>query len=304
MKHLVNRLLTVFASGLLLASCSTDDYEPSYDNSELWQGELAAAPYAKDAVCLVPTGAEFAGKTVSFIELSPSGQYFITYMGNGSYSRPQSFRKLKTETRDWLPYESVTSGFFTVLGENRYELDGFGVMTINSDGTVNLTLTEGDTYVWPVTKVDKIDNTPLNTRLCRSWDLIDGYIDFLDEKMNKVYSLEIPLSVMEEDYIYAISFTFAGRVYRKDYPEDGWYGGSWRWSDAASQIVECHSDDPSNGEGMFQAIFNNNRMLVMNPWMFEDGEEARWEFTNIPGYDNIPYNVRYAREYINLEAMN
>ncbi len=293
-----------FVGLTLLASCSTDEYEPSADDSGLWKGELAAAPYANDAVCLLPEGATLGGETIKSIELTGSGLYFITYTGGTQRYKPASLKKAnRKQTRDWLP-EDVKSGNFTKLGANRYMLDGFGEVTINSDGTVNIELKEGGNYVWPVTKLDKIDDNKLNSRLCRTWNLVDGHVDFLNADLKVIYTMNISKKEMEEEYIYAIAFTLSGRVYRKDAPDEPWYGGTWRWSSTQSQLVEVHSDNPEDGEGIFQVLFDGDKMQVMNPTEFYDSDEARWEFSEISGAQNIPDGVRFAREYINLKAMN
>lgn len=305
MKLMLRHLWVAIVGLSLLSACSTDEIEPSVDSSELWKGELAAAPYSKDAVCLKPKGATVDGQAVSTIELTASGLYFITYEGDNAQYNAASLKKANRRfTRDWLPYYDIVSGDFTPLGGNKYRLKNWGDITINSDGSITVELEEGGNYVWPVTKVDRIDESALNSRLCRTWNLINGHIDFLDEDLNVIYSMKISEKEMDQDYIYAVTFTYAGRAYRKDYPEDPWYGGSWRWSDMRSQLVEMHSDDPEDGEGIFQVLFDNNNMEVMNPTEFYDGEEARWEFNNISGWEWIPDETRYAREYINLKAMN
>lgn len=305
MKLMLRHLWVAIAGISLFSACSTDEIEPSVDSSELWKGELAAAPYAKDAVCLNTSGASVDGQTISTIELTASGLYFITFEGDKTQYNAASLKKSNRKfTRDWLPYYDIVSGDFTPLGGNKYRLKNWGDITINPDGTITVELEEGGNYVWPVTKVDRIDESTLNSRLCRTWYLINGHIDFLDADLNVIYSMKISGEEMAEDYIYAVTFTYSGRAYRKDYPEDPWYGGSWRWSDMRSQLVEMHSDDIEDGEGIFQVLFDNNNMEVMNPTEFYDGEEARWEFNNISGWEGIPDATRYAREYINLKAMN
>lgn len=305
MKKFVHYLWVLFAIAGLCTACSTDDIEPSTDNSELWQGNLAAAPYANDAVCLEPHDASINGKTVNTIELTASGLYYITYAGSQTYYRPASFRKIAPATRDWTPEQSIVTGEFTPLGKNKYNLKNFGEMTINPDGTVRIELEDGQEYIWPVTSVPKIDNISQNTRLCRTWQLVSAHIDFLNSDMKVIYSLNVPEGGMEQaNYIYAVTFTSAERVYRQDEPNDYWYGGNWYWADLSAQLVYLESDDPSDGEGIFQVLFKDNKMEIMNPWDFNEFFESLDYFLDIPGAENIPAESRYAREYINLKAMN
>lgn len=109
---------------------------------------------------------------------------------------------------------------------------------------------------------------------------------------------------MEYEYIYAITFCNSERVYRQDEPGDNWYGGNWWWSNESMQLVGVTSDDEEDGEGIFQVIFDGNEMQIMNPSEFEYGEDAMYEFDYLPGSEEIPSSTRYAREYINLKAMN
>ncbi len=328
MKRIHSLLVATAVVGLGLSSCTTDDIEPSTSNGALWEGSLAPAPFENDARLLEMSENLDGYGTVTSIELTSSGLYYVTYDYEYEYpylytpadtraDKPASTFALrkhsranhaaKASTRDWTPYQSVICGDFKVLGNGTYDLEGFGIMTINPDHTISLTMADdGREHVWDVTIADKIPNSDsaLNSRLCRTWKLIDGKIEFLNNDREIVYTLNISPSIMEDEYIYEITFSTSGRVYRRDGADEGWYGGGWRWSDNTLQLVEMWSDDPSDGAGIFQTIFKDKDMQVMNPWYFDDPEEARWEFGEIPGSERIPADVRYAREFINMKAMN
>lgn len=306
MRFLNSTLLpAMLVAGIMLGGCSTDEIEPGKTNSAVWEGTLAPAPYEKEAVCLLPQGGDLNGRTVKSIELSSSGLYFIEYADNYSPYYRNDFHRVSVKTRDWMPQQSIESGEFTVNGNGEYILNKFGTLSINPDGTVNLKVnSDQTTYIWPVTKLDKIESTPLNERLCRTWELTSARVVFLDNNMKELYSIDVPSSDIRDYYILAVTFTTSGRAYRLDNELEGWYGGDWRWANAANQLVELTSDNENDGEGIFQALFKNEYLEIMNPWSFYDAEDARYEFGDYPGAENIPDATRYAREFINLKAMN
>lgn len=303
------RYLCVSAVGLsLLSSCSTDEMEPSSGTSELWKGELSDAPYEKDAVCLNFSDAEVQGLNIKSIELTGSGLYFINYDNetDSDLAEPgyrSGFRKSRNITKlsaNDIP--DIQTGNFTPLGANKFRLNQWGDITINSDGTVSVELLEGSSYIWNATKSDKIEPTALNSRLCRTWDIVGAHIDCLDEDLNVIYSFNLSQKEVEREYVEAICFTSAGRFYQKD---GSWDGGTWNWSNPALQLlITAISDSESSDDAMFQVLFDQNYMEVMMPIPFIDGEEAQWEYSHLTGSSGIPDNTRYTREYFNLKAMN
>lgn len=290
----------------LMNSCATDEYDPAGNSSDLWKGELASAPYENDAVCLQLEEAVMNDKSVSTIELTGSGDYFITYVSyeesDWNY-KPSLLRKAKGNcTRELESVYKIQTGEFNKLGDSKFSLEGFGVITINPNGTVTVDLEDGKDYLWAFTKADKIADTALNSRLCRTWKLQKVYVEFLDKNRKVIYTLNVPDQEMRDEYIYSIAFTLAGRYYTQDEAYGAWYGGIWEWSNVASQIISTVPDDEDEEDGTFQVLFDNNRMDVMIPTVYEDADDARDEFWNITGSSNIPEGTRYGRQYIKMVA--
>ncbi len=299
---------------MAFAACTTDNTDIGPDGpaqSEIWIGSLAPAPYASDAACYKLTNAKIDDTIIESIELSASGLYYIIqqprsyvyYDDETTRSAEDTntpfFRSFnKSLTRDWLPYESILTGNYTKLSNGKYRLDGFGDIDVASDGKVDITLTSGQNYLWKCELMPKIPDTMLNARLCRAWKTLSVKIEFLDKKYKTVFTHTCTQDEIKEEYIQGLTFTSAGKMY--EYDEGDWYSYSWNWSNEKGQLIQLMADDPDDGSGICQVTFDNNKINFINPFVFEDAEDAREEFYYLNDANQIPSSTRYAREIVTL----
>ena len=82
MKKYFKLLALAMAALVVFASCETDEVSTSDGN--LWEGELAAAKYASDAVLY-----NINADGVQSVELTGSGLYFVTPSYSGGDYPPQ-----------------------------------------------------------------------------------------------------------------------------------------------------------------------------------------------------------------------
>lgn len=307
--------LTLMALPFAMAfvSCTTDDTEvdPSGPaQGELWTGSLAPAPYAADAACYKLFNASVDGMELESIELSASGFYYITTEPDYNYDNYNEVRSSEAKfvrlfrpagkvlTRDWLPYTSIITGNYTKLNNGKYRLDGFGDIDVASNGQVDITLISGQNYIWKCELMPEMPDNALNSRLCRAWKTLGVKYEFLDKKYNNVYSYTCTDKEVKDEYIGGVTFTASGRMY--EYDEGEWYGYTWNWSNEKGQLIQLMADDEDDGSGICQVTFDNNKICFINPWVFENAEEANDEFYDLGCAGHIPSSTKYAREIITL----
>ncbi len=314
MKFFTKLTLITLPFVMAATSCSTDNIEVGTDGpeqGELWTGSLPAAPYAPDAACYNLDGASIDDQIVESIELSASGLFYVVMQNfPGSYEEYSDTRASeknlkifshhvnKKATRDWLPYQSIITGNYTKLSNGKYRLDGFGDIDVASNGKVDITLTSGESYIWKCELMPTMPDNALNSRLCRSWRTLGVKYEFLDKKYNVVLTYNVTAEELEDEFIEGLTFTSAGRMYEKDGSE--WYGYTWNWSNEKGQLIQLMADDEEDGSGICQVTFDNNKICFINPWVFDDAEEARYEFYSLGCADKIPSSTKYAREIVTL----
>lgn len=240
-----------------MSSCSSDnDNEPTSGNGELWKGELAAAAYASDAALFTVNSSE-----IKSIELTGSGLYFITpATPSYNYSTTAMLRK-KTASRA-SDSTGLLSGRFTKTGDNTYDLDGYGTLTIDTDKLTVIT-NRGENFTWTYTRQPQIKMDALNTRLCRTWKIKAARIEFLDKNNKAVGEFNYTEAQIEYEFVNYFTFTRAGRTY--EYDEGEWYGGSWEWQSAKNQVLVIVPDDEEDAGVVSQMFFNNDEMTIAYP---------------------------------------
>lgn len=300
-KHTVIALMTPF----MLASCSSDDI--STDDSTLWKGTLADAPYAADAA-LYEINDVNGDTDITSIELTGSGIYFISYKsddeelypdypeyGDEEYYLSSNAFRSRAEGRDSDFGQDVRTGSFTRLPDNGWHLDGFGDM-IYRDGYIEVTLDSGEKLKWSATEAPHIEDNVLNNRICRTWRLKAARIEFLDAKNNVVKTHTYADAEIDDEYMRYCTFTRSGKLYQYD-DDDENYRLNWGWSNSRSQLITLTEDtDEYEGWSMIQVFFDNNDMTILIPEQYSDNDELQWEYEDI--ISGIPSSAIATRQYL------
>lgn len=252
-------LLATLSLGV--SSCSDDSDEP--ENRELWKGELAPAAYASDAALFM-----INSDGIKSIELTGSGLYFVT-PASMNYPYSKTFNLLKKTASRASDTDGLLSGRFTKIGENSYDLNGYGILRIEND-KLEVETTGGAKYIWTYTRQPQIKMDALNNRLCRTWKIKAARIEFLDKNDNVVGTFNYSNNQIVMEFVNYFTFTRAGRTY--EYDDGEWYGGSWEWQNSKNQILTVVPDNEDDGGAICQIFFNNDDITIAYP-EFIDGEE-------------------------------
>ena len=159
-------MLSVFS--MTFTSCGSDD-----DDAPV----LTTPKYADDAVRYVISGrSEF-----SAIEFTEGGMYVITKAVESSKAKGwENIFKNKTFnslTRSISDADMYIHGKYTKNGDV-YTLEGFGTITVEKDGDVNVSLkiqpTGKEAYTLSAQPVKKYEDSDIINKLCRTWKFENG----------------------------------------------------------------------------------------------------------------------------------
>lgn len=283
-------MLAGFSLALLsaLPACRADQDGP---DGNLFQGELADAPYAADAMCLSLSDAPYSN-----IELTGSGIYFIEQKLDGieDYTGKRMF-KAHALTRGWTPGSTIIAGTFEKLADGSYDLEEFGILKWNSaTGTVTVDLEGGGgDYVWDATLLSNVPSNKLNDRLCRTWKFFEARVEFYDDDNRLLESVRLTPQQIANEYVDYFTFTRSGRMY--EYEDDSWTLYRWSWSNASRQIILTVGDDEEDGDGMVQLYFKDDIMEIMIPSILEEeGDSYEYEAMGI----SVPENTKLVKEWL------
>lgn len=199
-------LTTAVCTGLSLTSCSDDDNDGDIPSLPTPKYESSSAKYELSA-----------GSPYSSIELTASGNYIIMDSDNSSYynsltkSAGQKHTAPTLAKRGFLKaspsvsrtdFNGIEYGTYTKIGENQYDLQDFGTITVNNiDGnTCILTISRisEPTVSLPATKAAEFDDSDRTNALCRTWNADRVKIEvWIDEK--KTVDKTLPASSLNWD---------------------------------------------------------------------------------------------------------
>lgn len=268
-------LLGLSVLSIALVGCKADDDGPSGD-SELWEGNLAAAPFAKQSARF-----ELSNAPYSSIEFTGNGLYYIVPAGTQNYYA----KGLKGSTRDDLSYSGIKCGDYKVLADGTYDLEGWGTLRWDSStNKVDVTLDNGESHEWDAEKEPEVDLNELNARLCRTWQIYAAYAEFYSKDNKLLKTINYTKTEIEKDFVEFFTFAPSGKYYECDYDGE-WYDGTWRWSNPSRQMLFVESEET---DGLYQIFFKNNEISIM----YSEPVEEDYE------YEDAPSGTKYIREYL------
>ena len=282
------RFVTKFISGLLIlgtaglmSACSNDDDTVNNQVLDTPQYEDDAALYQ-----ITSTDSEYAS-----IELTASGNYIIlpSWMAyTRSVDRKSSFF-FSNSNLTRAEYYGIIEGKYTKTGENTYNLQGFGTLTVVEDGgsTVNLEilLNNGNEINLTAAVKNQYADSEMTNNLCRTWNIndinirivIDGktYLSHSFNKNNYKDYLDDYDEVMDFDdgFPEQVIFTKAG-TYMVTYTNDALAVSTWSWvnQNQGTLRYSWDYDDMDNDymAGTVKVEFPGNNRLVITETYTED----------------------------------
>lgn len=169
-KHLFFAFLLLMGSAISFTSCSSSSDDDG-DN-----GTLDPPAYKSVSALYEVTS---SGSKYSTIEFTESGNYIISTVASSRVMKDfedEEFSFTKAPWQDQLTrstsYGNIITGKYTVDG-NKYTLEGFGTITVNTSGSSTVSLEIGETGSQPYTltaaKKNQKQDSEQTSKLCRSW---------------------------------------------------------------------------------------------------------------------------------------
>lgn len=292
-------LLVVFG----ITSCSSDD-----DDEGNAPSKFEEPLYKADAAKFTVTD---GSSEIKSIELTEAGN-FIIRLNNAANYAPKTEKPLarllkknimispylaaeadKSATRaEIVVWSDILYGKYTKTGDNEYTLDGYGTLTVVSEGgsaySLRIKKTDGVTVDLEANKAGTPESGSMTDNLCRTWN-IDGFryyiringktyfdetsssIEELTEKLNK-WMQEMDPDYTEDDSEILFEYEPKQFVFSKSgtymvlYTNDMLAVSTWRWGDQSNGILEYSWNpdtfDDSDLSGEAKIEFSNNKLFI------------------------------------------
>ena len=311
-KRLLSIALPVVAClGLIMTSCGGDDDGNGIPALPTPEYESSSAKYEMSS-----------GSPYRSIEFTSSGNYVIVTNSHSYYSAAPA-AKVKKQTAVGTamasgllrtPERSVSRAYFngiyygtyTKTGDNQYNLQGFGTITVNTggDNAYSLTVTTSSgSQTLAATKAVADKDSDRTNALCRTWNVdklnlkvwINGSKKYdrtvAANKLNDLFEdwgddgwedNEIPRQV-----IFTKSGTYMVLYGLNDYSNNSLDISSWRWENESKGIIR-YSWDIGNFDdddsGLITTSFSGKNMTIWEEYSEEDDgdnyrEKITWYFS-------------------------
>ena len=265
-------MIMLSAFCMTFTSCGDDDDD---DDAPV----IVTPKYAEDAVRYEISGtSEFTS-----IEFTEGGTYVIT-KANGSsnakgWGKFVKSKAISSLTRSMSDADMYIHGKYTKNGDV-YTLEGFGTITVEKKGDVNVSLkiqpTGEEAYTLSAQSVKKLEDSDITNKLCRTWKYEKGRLVvskgdtvLLDKTSPKISVLSASYdSIFHEsaDTYYDVEeviFTKSG-TYMVKYSDKTVAVAQWKWKDENKGIVYFTWDYGKFGEeNISEVAFDKNNDLVL-----------------------------------------
>lgn len=272
------------------ASCSNDDDKEGTQTLSTPKYEADAALFVIDS----PTS------PYGSVELTAAGNYIVTpsTMVNNAPSLKKGI--IRSASRTIQIYE----GKYTKNGDNTYELEGFGTITVNMEGdtaaSLDFSLDNGQDFTLTAERQTQYPDSQMTNNLCRSWKIthfrltikVNGRQMFDKEvKIENLRSLyealakldpdadaddfdEIDESELPEEVIFTKSGT-----YMVKYGDSSLAVSTWGWENQQKGILRYswdydHLYDPDASGVVTVSFPGNNSMKFKESYLEEDEDES------------------------------
>lgn len=340
MKFKFQRYLSVMLCSALLGfgavSCGSDDDDDENVGNVI--PELGTPKYeAESAKYLISDNSD-----VQSVEFTASGKYIICtnfYATNWAQSPKKSSKIKAVSMLNGLIDKSrasadngIISGKYTIDSNGVYNLEGFGTITITSEGgsyLLKIRTNEGENLDLNASKGSEIGNSTMTQAVCRSWnvdayrflikvgnktifdkqspknevgkllnDLVRTMMQYGDEEeMGWTPENQAELDMLAEALksIEQITFSKSG-TYMVSYTESRLAISTWAWVSENKGLIRYswdYSDIESEDLGGFATLSFNGNKLNVTESMIGDNEEDE---------DDEDYSVKFDMTYITSEA--
>ncbi len=281
MKKVIRMILSVFVLILtvqVFVSCDSEDGVPSLTDSTLTPPE-----FEKNSGKYEITD---EASPYSSVELGASGNYIVTrsdYRSRAVAASPFMMTRRAMDAAQSRASENngVIYGTYTVTPDGKFDLEGFGVLELVSDGKngqiteLKITPAGQPEMVFTAKKAPTVGDDEMTNALCRTWVLkkcIDMEIDIATKdtiSYDEYPSADWPES--ESEYL-EVMFSKSG-TYLQFFGYGELEAGFWRWEDQANGTIRYSYPTGYGYEknsGIIKVSFSGNTMTVYET-VIDDG---------------------------------
>lgn len=271
MKKVIRMILSVFVLILtvqVFVSCDSEDGVPPLTDSTLTPPE-----FEKNSGKYEITD---EASPYSSVELGASGNYIVTrsdYRSRAVAASPFMMTRRAMDAAQSRASENngMIYGTYTVTPDGKFDLEGFGVLELVSDGKngqiteLKITPAGQPEMVFTAKKAPTVGDDEMTNALCRTWVLkkcIDMEIDMATKdtiSYDEYPSADWPES--QSEYL-EVMFSKSG-TYLQFFGYGELEGGFWRWENQANGTIRCsYLTGYGYESGIIKVSFSGNTMTV------------------------------------------
>ena len=273
-------MLSVFS--FTFTSCGDDDDDDA--------PVIVTPKYAEDAALY-----QISGKSdITSIEFTEDGMYIITKANESSkakgWGKFVKSKSISSFTRSESDAYNYIFGKYTKNGDV-YTLEGFGTITVEKKGDVNVSLkiqpTGKEAYTLSAQPVKKFDDSEIINKLCRTWKFENGRLVVKKGDSVVVDKTSTQLSVLSTtlDSVYhespdnyydveEVIFTKSGSYIVK-YTDNTLAVAQWKWKDENKGLIYFTWEyGKFDEESVIEVSFDkNNDLVVDETWNWHDSTD-------------------------------
>ena len=224
-----------------------------------------------------------ASSPYASIELGSSGDYVVIKRSGGyaaSSLRKENLFSRKAPASRAVTYDNVVYGTYTQIDNETFDLEGFGVIKLKSNGgqgitSISITPDGGSEMTFTAEKSETMGNDDLTSALCRTWKVTRiherGY-DSYDGEYDETYSPDD-----YDDVISEVMFSKSG-TFLSFYNDNEIEAHFWKWENQGKRQIRYSWDNVwynDDDEGIITVNFLSGKRMTIYEY-YKDYETGEW----------------------------
>ena len=218
------------------------------------------------------------------VELGASGDY-IVIKRSGGYSMSSLRKNLfsqKTPVSRAVTYDNVIYGTYTQLDNGTFNLEGFGIVQLKSNGNQEITdiiikPNGGNEMIFTVEKAETMEGDELTDALCRTWKMVKIHEKGYDSYEGGEYDYTFTPESSEEGLMTEVMFSKSG-TFLSFYNDNTIEACYWKWEDKGNRQIRYSWDNVwynDDEEGNFTVSFSSDNKLTVYEY-YKDNRTDEW----------------------------
>ena len=217
------------------------------------------------------------------IELGASGDYIVIKRGSGytvSSLKKESLFSRKASASRAVTYDNLVYGTYTQIDSETFDLEGFGVIQLKSNGgqvitDITIKPNGGNEMTFTVEEAETMRDDDLTNALCRTWKVLRvheaGY-DSYDGEYDETYTPDEHYGAISE-----VMFSKSG-TFLSFYNDNEMEAHFWKWENRNERQIRYSWDNVWNNgdeEGNITVSFSSDNKLTIYEY-YKDYESNEW----------------------------